>query len=54
MHTGHTRCTASTGSKAASGEIMYHRMGCWDYPLDKNEYDMFMAQEVNGQKYHVH
>jgi lipid II:glycine glycyltransferase (peptidoglycan interpeptide bridge formation enzyme) len=40
--------------KSGFGGNMFHRMGCWDYPLDKIEYDMFLAQEVNGQKYHLH
>ncbi|MEX0983072.1 MAG: hypothetical protein WD577_11640 [Bacteroidales bacterium] len=39
--------------KSGFGGNMFHRMGCGDYPLNKTEYDMFLAQEVNGQKYHV-
>jgi lipid II:glycine glycyltransferase (peptidoglycan interpeptide bridge formation enzyme) len=40
--------------KSGFGGKMFHRMGCWDYPLNKSEYDLFLAQEVNSQKYHVH
>jgi lipid II:glycine glycyltransferase (peptidoglycan interpeptide bridge formation enzyme) len=40
--------------KSGFGGEIYHRMGCWDYPLERSEYNMYMAQEVNSQKYHVH
>ena len=39
--------------KSGFGGHMFHRMGCWDYPLIKDEYQIFKAQEVNNQKYHV-
>jgi len=39
--------------KSGFGGHMYHRMGCWDYPLDHEKYKTFRAQEVNGQKYHT-
>ncbi len=40
--------------KSGFGGEMYHRMGCWDYPLDELQYQAFQAQEVTGQSYHVH
>lgn len=39
--------------KSGFGGKLYHRMGCWDYPLDHEKYNVFRAQEVNGQKYHT-
>ena len=39
--------------KTGFGGHLFHRMGCWDYPLNQEEYDLFRAQEVNSQSYHV-
>lgn len=39
--------------KSGFGGNMFHRMGCWDYPLHEEHYQVFRAWEVNGQKYHV-
>lgn len=38
--------------KTGFGGYFYHRMGCWDYPLNQNKYPVFRAQEVNNQSYH--
>lgn len=38
--------------KRGFGGQMYHRMGCWDYPLDLEQYQAFRAQEINFQGYH--
>jgi len=38
--------------KSGFGGRMYHRMGCWDYPLNQKMYEFFRAQEVNFQGYH--
>ncbi len=38
--------------KLGFGGRQYHRMGCWDYPLDVEKYQTFRAQEVNNQSYH--
>lgn len=38
--------------KSGFGGEMYHRMGCWDYPLDQEQYRAFRAQEINFQGYH--
>lgn len=38
--------------KSGFGGNLFHRMGCWDYPLLIDEYNVFRAQEVNNQKYH--
>jgi lipid II:glycine glycyltransferase (peptidoglycan interpeptide bridge formation enzyme) len=39
--------------KSGFGGHLYHRMGCWDYPLNHSKYKAFRAKEVNGQKYHI-
>ncbi|MBE0650746.1 MAG: peptidoglycan bridge formation glycyltransferase FemA/FemB family protein [Bacteroidales bacterium] len=38
--------------KRGFGGNMFHRMGCWDYPLDKKGYSIFRALEINNQSYH--
>jgi len=38
--------------KLGFGGYQYHRMGCWDYPLDNQKYQTFRAQEINNQGYH--
>ncbi len=38
--------------KSGFGGYIYHRMGCWDYPLNHEKYMTFKAQEVNHQSYH--
>ncbi len=38
--------------KRGFGGRMFHRMGCWDYPLDQEGYNTFRALEINSQKYH--
>lgn len=38
--------------KSGFGGNLYHRMGCWDYPLIKDEYISYSAQEINNQSYH--
>ena len=39
--------------KSGFGGHLFHRMGCWDYPLDESTYGIFRAQEVNQQSYHL-
>jgi lipid II:glycine glycyltransferase (peptidoglycan interpeptide bridge formation enzyme) len=39
--------------KSGFGGQLYHRMGCWDYPLDENLYNNFRAKEVNHQSFHL-
>ncbi|MFO7935040.1 MAG: peptidoglycan bridge formation glycyltransferase FemA/FemB family protein [Bacteroidales bacterium] len=39
--------------KSGFGGKMFHRMGCWDYPLDHEKYAVFRARETNSQGYHV-
>jgi hypothetical protein len=39
--------------KSGFGGYMFHRMGCWDYPLDIENYELLRAQEVNNQAYHI-
>lgn len=38
--------------KSGFGGNLYHRMGCWDYPLMKDEYISYTAQEIKNQSYH--
>jgi len=38
--------------KLGFGGYQFHRMGCWDYPLDMENYKTFRAQEINNQSYH--
>lgn len=40
--------------KSGFGGKMFHRMGCWDYPLNAEQYTVFRAMELNSQAYHVH
>ncbi|MGO1788252.1 MAG: lipid II:glycine glycyltransferase FemX [Sphingobacterium sp.] len=39
--------------KSGFGGTVYHRMGCWDYPLDKENYHYYSAQEFKNQSYHM-
>ncbi len=39
--------------KFGFGGNPFHRMGCWDYPLNPETYPAFRAQEVNNQSYHT-
>ncbi|WP_342329290.1 peptidoglycan bridge formation glycyltransferase FemA/FemB family protein [Pedobacter sp. FW305-3-2-15-E-R2A2] len=39
--------------KTGFGGELYHRMGCWDYPLDMEQYQRFIATEMQSQGYHL-
>lgn len=39
--------------KSGFGGKMFHTMGCWDYPLRKEEYSYFRAFELKSQGYHL-
>jgi lipid II:glycine glycyltransferase (peptidoglycan interpeptide bridge formation enzyme) len=39
--------------KKGFGGSEYHRMGCWDYPLDTQRYSLFQASEMMSQGYHL-
>ncbi|GET28417.1 peptidoglycan bridge formation glycyltransferase FemA/FemB family protein [Prolixibacter sp. SD074] len=39
--------------KTGFGGELYHRMGCWDYPLNEGQYKLFMMAERNSQGYHL-
>ncbi len=32
---------------------LYHSIGSWDYPLDEEQYNIFVSKELNGQGYHL-
>ena len=34
--------------KTGFGGRLFHRMGCWDYPLDVDKYEMYLASEMHG------
>jgi lipid II:glycine glycyltransferase (peptidoglycan interpeptide bridge formation enzyme) len=39
--------------KKGFGGRMFHRMGCWDYPLKKERYEVYAANELTEQGYHL-
>ena len=39
--------------KSGFGGMLYHRQGCWDYPLDEEQYMIYRAQELNDEGYHI-
>lgn len=39
--------------KSGFGGDHFHRLGCWDYPLNDEIYALFRASELNSQGYHL-
>lgn len=39
--------------KSGFGGELYHRLGCWDYPLHSHQYTLFKIAEMNSQGYHL-
>jgi len=39
--------------KSGFGGQVYHRMGCWDYPLNKEKYNYYSSMEFQNQSYHL-
>jgi len=39
--------------KSGFGGEIYHRLGCWDYPLDKQKYNIYSSMEFKNQSYHL-
>ncbi len=39
--------------KSGFGGQIYHRMGCWDYPLDQEKYAIYASMEFKNQSYHL-
>mgnify|MGYP006303345875 FL=1 len=39
--------------KSGFGGSVFHRMGCWDYPLEPDTYTLFSAREMQQQGYHL-
>jgi lipid II:glycine glycyltransferase (peptidoglycan interpeptide bridge formation enzyme) len=39
--------------KTGFGGNLFHRMGCWDFPLDEEKYMLFEMAELNSQGYHL-
>ena len=38
--------------KSGFGGRMVHRQGCWDYPLDEQQYQVFAGREAADGGYH--
>ncbi|MBI1343461.1 MAG: peptidoglycan bridge formation glycyltransferase FemA/FemB family protein [Terrimonas sp.] len=39
--------------KTGFGGNIFRRMGCWDYPLDPYQYEIFRSLEMNSTGYHL-
>lgn len=39
--------------KKGFGGHMYHRLGCWDYPLQEQAYQYYASMEFKNQGYHL-
>jgi hypothetical protein len=39
--------------KTGFGGRQFHRMGCWDYPLNQEAYPLYLSAEMTGQGYHT-
>ena len=39
--------------KTGFGGNVFHRMGCWDYPLQKDDYELFSMAEFNSLGYYL-
>lgn len=39
--------------KSGFGGRIFHRMGCWDYPLLKDKYQYYTSLEFKNQSYHL-
>jgi lipid II:glycine glycyltransferase (peptidoglycan interpeptide bridge formation enzyme) len=39
--------------KRGFGGSIFHRMGCWDYPLDTELYERYRTSEMTSQGYHL-
>lgn len=39
--------------KSGFGGQIFHSMGCWDYPLNKEKYQYYASHEFQNQSYHL-
>jgi lipid II:glycine glycyltransferase (peptidoglycan interpeptide bridge formation enzyme) len=39
--------------KTGFGGSLFHRQGCWDYPLDKDRYESYRARELTEAGFHT-
>jgi hypothetical protein len=39
--------------KTGFGGKQFHRLGCWDYPLDSRNYNLHLSAEMTSQGYHL-
>ncbi|MBN1559823.1 peptidoglycan bridge formation glycyltransferase FemA/FemB family protein [candidate division KSB1 bacterium] len=40
--------------KIGFGGKLFHRMGCWDYPLNSSSYERYLITEMKSEGYHLH
>lgn len=40
--------------KSGFGGHLFHRMGCWDYPLKHSTYESYLTAEMKSTGYHIH
>ena len=38
--------------KRGFGGVIFHRLGCWDYPIDEEKYQCLVASEMSMQGYY--
>jgi lipid II:glycine glycyltransferase (peptidoglycan interpeptide bridge formation enzyme) len=39
--------------KTGFGGYKYHRQGCWDYPFNAEQYEIYRSVEMNSTGYHL-
>ncbi|MEG1635655.1 MAG: peptidoglycan bridge formation glycyltransferase FemA/FemB family protein, partial [Rikenellaceae bacterium] len=39
--------------KSGFGGEIFHQMGCWDYPLKRDEFSLFQACEMSNKGYYL-
>ena len=39
--------------KSGFGGRLFHRMGCWDYPLNHSKYESYLTAEMRSKGYHI-
>jgi lipid II:glycine glycyltransferase (peptidoglycan interpeptide bridge formation enzyme) len=39
--------------KIGFGGNIFHSLGCWDYPLDQEKYQLYKSLELRTQGFHV-
>lgn len=39
--------------KIGFGGEIFHSLGCWDYPIDIDKYNLFKSMEFKSQGFHI-